>query len=184
MNSMHLSADIRQGQTLSPRLQHAVQLLQMSSLDFAAMVRSKMDENPFLEEEEEGATVESADADGSFDARDSDARIEPPGVDDRDLWLADGYAGKSYTEGEAISALDLTACPTTLAMHLRIQLNVLPLSQRDSDLAQSIIESLDTMVTCARAAANSWKACPSLPPPRLKSSTLLCASCNHSIPQE
>lgn len=143
MNSMHLSADIRQGQTLSPRLQHAVQLLQMSSLDFAAMVRSKMDENPFLEEEEEGATLESADAEGSFDARDSDAGIEPPGVDDRDLWLADRYAGKSYTEGEAISALDLTACPTTLAMHLRIQLNVLPLSQRDSDLAQSIIESLD-----------------------------------------
>ncbi|MGQ8879220.1 RNA polymerase factor sigma-54 [Delftia sp. NA_296.1] len=50
MGSMHLRADIRQSQTLSPRLQHAVRMLQMSSLDFAAMVRSKMEDNPFLED--------------------------------------------------------------------------------------------------------------------------------------
>src|SRR5437868_2978023 len=52
------SLDIRtehrqtQAQTLSPRLQHAVRLLQMSSLDFAAMLRETLGKNPFLEAED------------------------------------------------------------------------------------------------------------------------------------
>ncbi len=40
-------------QALSPRLQRAVQLLQMSSLDFAALVRQKLGDNPFLESEDD-----------------------------------------------------------------------------------------------------------------------------------
>ena len=56
MAFMDLRADHRQAQTLSPRLQHAVRLLQMSSLDFATMVRDTLGKNPFLEAEEgEGA---------------------------------------------------------------------------------------------------------------------------------
>ena len=54
MSSMQLSTRTRQiqAQTLSPRLQRAVRMLQMSSLDFAALLRTHMDENPFLEEED------------------------------------------------------------------------------------------------------------------------------------
>ncbi|MGM9484049.1 RNA polymerase factor sigma-54 [Roseateles sp. NT4] len=52
MPSMDLRADHRQTQTLSPRLQHAVRLLQMSSLDFAAMLRDTLGRNPFLEAED------------------------------------------------------------------------------------------------------------------------------------
>jgi len=47
-----IRADHRQAQTLSPRLQHAVRLLQMSSLDFASMVRDTLGKNPFLEIED------------------------------------------------------------------------------------------------------------------------------------
>ena len=52
MALMDIRAEHRQTQTLSPRLQHAVRLLQMSSLDFAAMVRDTLGKNPFLETEE------------------------------------------------------------------------------------------------------------------------------------
>jgi RNA polymerase sigma-54 factor len=52
MNQMDMRAEHKQAQTLSPRLQHAVRLLQMSSLDFAAMVRDSMGKNPFLESDE------------------------------------------------------------------------------------------------------------------------------------
>lgn len=52
MSSLELRADQRQSQTLSPRLQHAVRLLQMSSLDFAAMVRETLGRNPFLESDD------------------------------------------------------------------------------------------------------------------------------------
>ncbi|MFG6455536.1 RNA polymerase factor sigma-54 [Roseateles sp. BYS96W] len=64
------SLDIRvahrqaQAQTLSPRLQHAVRLLQMSSLDFAAMLRETLGRNPFLEVEE-GEDGEGGDADAT-----------------------------------------------------------------------------------------------------------------------
>lgn len=50
----------RQTQALSPRLQHAVRLLQMSSLDFSAMVHDLLGRNPFLEAAEgaeEGAPL-------------------------------------------------------------------------------------------------------------------------------
>lgn len=52
MTSLDLRTDHRQTQTLSPRLQHAVRLLQMSSLDFAALLRETLGKNPFLEVEE------------------------------------------------------------------------------------------------------------------------------------
>ena len=49
---MDLRAENRQTQNLSPRLQHAVRLLQMSSMDFAATVRDSLGTNPFLEGDE------------------------------------------------------------------------------------------------------------------------------------
>jgi len=56
MSTMDFRADHRlsqtQTQTLSPRLQHAVRLLQMSSMDFAAVVQDTLGRNPFLEAEE------------------------------------------------------------------------------------------------------------------------------------
>ncbi len=54
MPALQMRAEHRQSQTLSPRLQHAVRLLQMSSLDFAALVRQSLEKNPFLEYEDEG----------------------------------------------------------------------------------------------------------------------------------
>lgn len=52
MNALRFTATQRQTQTASPRLQHAVRLLQMSSMEFAALVRSALDSNPFLEAED------------------------------------------------------------------------------------------------------------------------------------
>ena len=58
MIQMNFRADQRQSQTLSPRLQHAVRLLQMSSLDFGLMIRETLGKNPFLEPDEGGEDVE------------------------------------------------------------------------------------------------------------------------------
>ncbi|MBI5721180.1 MAG: RNA polymerase factor sigma-54 [Burkholderiales bacterium] len=52
MGTLELRTEQRQSAVLSPRQQHAVRLLQMSSLDFAALLRDKLDRNPFLESEE------------------------------------------------------------------------------------------------------------------------------------
>ena len=170
MPSMEFRADHRQTQTLSPRLQHAVRLLQMSSLDFAAMLRDTLGRNPFLEAEDgEGADgaeaspalplVAAADLPGAMAAermadlgsaaQDGEAAVatddggDPDDRDDRDLWTADTGAGLRRAEDGEFSALDMMAVETSLAQHLHGQLNVLPLSGRDLALARVVVESLD-----------------------------------------
>jgi len=147
VGTMELRADHRQVQTLSPRLQHAVRLLQMSSLDFAAIVRSKLGENPFLEDEEAaeagdsvaGASGPEPDIDGGI----VDVTTEPVDGDDRALWQADRAGLMRRAEDGDITAMDMMAAETTLAMHLHGQLNVLPLPPRDLMLARTVVESLD-----------------------------------------
>jgi len=155
-----MRAEIRPSQTLSPRLQRAVQLLQMPSLDFAALVRQKLGENPFLESEDESdAAVDPNDA-GPLDAREDegeglglaapeaantvwDEGVRRDGADDRDLWMQDAVNGsRAASEGE-LSAMEMTASETTLAMHLHGQLNVMALTERDLCLARGVVESLD-----------------------------------------
>jgi RNA polymerase sigma-54 factor len=148
VSSIELRADHRQVQTLSPRLQHAVKLLQMSSLDFAAIVRTKLGENPFLEDEEppeagsqaaEATDVAQADVEGGGDG----VSMEPFDGDDRALWQADRAGVTRHAEDGDLTAMDMMAVETTLAMHLHGQLNVLPLMPRDLLLARTVVESLD-----------------------------------------
>lgn len=166
---IELRADTRHSQTLSPRLQHAVRLLQMSSLDFAAMVRETLGRNPFLEGDEgedgeAGAPAPDAATGGDAAALPADTPLAPaeaggadPGLDggmdgaldggeaanDRDLWQADGAGGLRRAEDGELSALDMMAVETSLNEHLHGQLNVLTLSPRDLALARTIVESLD-----------------------------------------
>jgi len=71
MNSPALQTRVehRQHQTLTPRLQHAVRLLQLSSLDFAQEVLDAMGKNPFLELDESAseAPAEGAGENGADD---------------------------------------------------------------------------------------------------------------------
>lgn len=171
MGAMNLHTSQRQSQTLSPRLQQAVRLLQMSSADFAALLRDSLARNPFLEADEADGAEDAVDDAGADDAdrerpelasgndADGDAADElraadlvfeaGPGFDDhdpisdRELWQADvgGVRGAS-DEGDA-SGLDQLVAQTSLADHLHAQLGLMPLSARDVLLARSIIESLD-----------------------------------------
>ena len=149
MGSIELRAEHRQVQTLSPRLQHAVKLLQMSSLDFAAIVRSKLGENPFLEDEEPSAEPgsplgpETGLAEPDLDGGNADVSMEPMDGDDRALWQADRTGLTRRAEDGDLTAMDMMAVETTLAMHLHGQLNVLPLMPRDLMLARTVVESLD-----------------------------------------
>jgi len=124
--SVHTNASLQA--TLSPRLQKAVRLLQMSSQDFAQVVRDALDTNPFLEADE------VATGDAAADAA-NDEYIEPPLN-----WGADGAA--RHARNEDLAVFDLQA-PASLADHLLGQLNVLPLNDRDRALALSLVESLD-----------------------------------------
>lgn len=152
MIQMDFRADQRQSQTLSPRLQHAVRLLQMSSLDFGLMVRDTLGKNPFLEPDETAEDADSAEAiemDGNSEETGDDhdavaVERDGDGVEsDRDLWHADAVAGNRQASDGETSALDLMMAENSLAMHLRTQLNTMPLNERDMALAHVVVESLD-----------------------------------------
>lgn len=143
---MEMRAEHRQVQTLSPRLQHAVRLLQMSSLDFAALVRDAMGSNPFLEPEDGDGAAPLPAASAAEPAATDDA-LAAPGFDDgwgdREVWQSDGGSRLRRADDSEMSAMELMAVETSLNTHLHGQLNLLPLSSRDLTLARVIVESLD-----------------------------------------
>ena len=144
MGLMHLSANTRQTQALSPRQQRAVQLLQMSSQEFATLVRGEIGDNPFLEGEDE---MQEPPPQPVQDAQEGLAPGESASIasdpDDRDLWMADRTSAPSPSGDDQATAIDLAESQITLAMHLHGQLNVMALTQRDLVLARAIVESLD-----------------------------------------
>jgi RNA polymerase sigma-54 factor len=140
----------RQQHTVTPRLQHAVRLLQLSSLDFAQEVHEALGRNPFLEVDE--SAHEAAPADGlvpgievDLKAGDSEASMAPIGDSpyERDSWQQSSSSVRTQGAESDISALDLIAADVGLRQHLHTQINVLPLSPRDHCLACAIVESLD-----------------------------------------
>ncbi|HSW04618.1 RNA polymerase factor sigma-54 [Aquabacterium sp.] len=141
MGAMDMQAEQRQQQTFSPRLQHAVRLLQLSSMDFAQVVHDALGRNPFLD-------IDDGDSDGTGDApspstADTVSGEAADGESDRDFWLNDGHAASRQSAGEDLSALDHVAVESSLAAHLHEQLAGQPLNDRDRLLAQVIVESLD-----------------------------------------
>ena len=54
MKNMRLSLNQTQKMLISPKLQHAIKLLQLSSIELAERIENELGENPFLEEEGEG----------------------------------------------------------------------------------------------------------------------------------
>lgn len=118
---------------LSPRLQRAVRLLQMSSQDFAQVVRDALDTNPFLEQEEAQA---GADHEAAAD------EPAPPLPPHAEAWGVEGTGRMSHSDGGG-AVFDTLEARTSLAGHLLGQLHFLPLSPRDMALASAVVESLD-----------------------------------------
>ena len=158
MTTMTVRAEQRQQQTLSPRLQHAVRLLQLSSLDFAQEVHDALGKNPFLEGEDvdldpasgaaavplaAGTVADATVADDADAAGAGNADLDNGSDGERDSWQADSYGSQRRGEDGEMSVMDTMAVETSLTAHLHGQLNVLSLPQREVVLAKVIVESLD-----------------------------------------
>ncbi|HSW26392.1 MAG TPA: RNA polymerase factor sigma-54 [Burkholderiaceae bacterium] len=159
--------------TLSPRLQYAVRLLQMSSIDFVSELKEVANRNPFLEmgtqEDRAGdaapatdepsietpaPSVEAATFDPSQSPDDSGAATRDSGERDGDGGEPDSdggerdswlSAGTTQRQGhdDTLSALDLVAARVGLRTHLHAQLDLMPLPMRELVLAKIVVESLD-----------------------------------------
>jgi RNA polymerase sigma-54 factor len=117
---------LRQHLTLTPQVQQALKLLQMSALEFAQEMEEALTANPFLEENPD-APPASRDS-GTMDdvVVPQDSTPSGPAADrDQDDW---GGANDAQP---------------TLQQHLRDQLMISPMGERDRALAHMVIDSLD-----------------------------------------
>jgi RNA polymerase sigma-54 factor len=150
-----LRIEQKQHQTLTPRLQQAVRLLQLSSLDFAQEVQQAHDSNPFLEEDSEAPLPQSAAAaeQVAADAAPTWETVAEPPADgssaaepswERDGWTATVGTGSRQSNADGdLDLVEMMAADVSLRDHLHSQINVMPLSERDHLLTAWIIESLD-----------------------------------------
>ena len=118
---------LRQHLTLTPQVQQALKLLQMSAMEFAQEMEQALSSNPFLEENAEAPTP--APREGASSVEDVIVPQEPssggPIERDQDDWGS------------------LNDAQPTLSQHLREQLMILPMNDRDRGLAHMIIDSLE-----------------------------------------
>jgi len=119
---------LRQHLTLTPQVQQALRLLQMSAMEFQQEMEQALAANPFLEE--------NPDAPAPALAAAKDAPVE-------ELYLPHESSGGGSVDREQEDwggALDTTP---SLQEHLREQLRMSRVSDRDRALAEMVIDSLD-----------------------------------------
>ena len=118
---------LRQHLTLTPQVQQALKLRQMSALEFAQEMEQALTANPFLEENPE--------APEAAPARDT------AGVDDIVVPQEPSGGGPALDrEQDDWGGADIQP---TLSQHLKDQLMISPMGDRDRALAQMVIDSLD-----------------------------------------
>jgi len=117
---------LRQHLTLTPQVQQALKLLQMSALEFAQEMEEALTANPFLEENPDAPPPASRDA-ATVDDVVVPQESSPGGSVERDQ---EEWGGASDAQ-------------PTLQQHLREQLMISPMGERDRALAHMIIDSLD-----------------------------------------
>ena len=144
--------------TMTPQLQQAIRLLQLSTLDLQQEIQSALDSNPLLEtdfddhaneshqdqntpreqnEPEESATTAepAADSDWSNDIPDDlpvDTRWD-------DIYTNTSYSGG---EGEEFAIEQRNAAAESLQDHLLWQLNLTPLSEEDKFIGEALIDAI------------------------------------------
>ncbi|MFT3859568.1 MAG: RNA polymerase factor sigma-54 [Aquabacterium sp.] len=163
MNAPVIRVEHRQHQALTPRLQQAVRLLQLSSLDFAQELREVMGKNPFLEHEESSDADQDDPIPGEFEASslnddtltaaaptpepaEATTTITEADADvawERDSWQNDGSSPRQATRDNDFNVFDMVPADVNLRQHLRQQANLRSLSDRDRALVCCVIESLD-----------------------------------------
>lgn len=154
MNAPVIRHEQRQHQTLTPRLQQAVRLLQLSSLDFALEVNQAMGNNPFLEADEVEAEAPAA-TEGNVDSPAVDA--EPAAADaaapsaetpaeaawEGESWSQYGTPSRSNGGDGDFDFSDITPASLSLRDHLLAQSKWLEASPRDRAVMATIIDGLD-----------------------------------------
>ncbi len=162
MMKQSLSLQIGQHLTMTPQLQQAIRLLQLSTLELEQEIRESLDSNPLLElQEDDGGAGKNSGADEDPAAlttavagdlpMDMDAQSSIPEELPVDTAWDDVFSGTSTTglgSGGSDSDDDFSletrhASSSTLQDDLLWQLNLTPFSDLDRTLALAVIDAID-----------------------------------------
>jgi len=151
-----LQLRLSQSLTMTPQLQQAIRLLQLSSIELQAEVQEALESNIMLEldepEPEMAPEIPHQEQPSKAGDLDSTASAEETGDNPEDLPVDtawdDVYQGGTASQrgsgdGEYSGFENQTAQETTLRNHLLWQLNLTPTSDTDRVIAAAIIDALD-----------------------------------------
>jgi RNA polymerase sigma-54 factor len=147
------SLKLSQQLIMTPQLQQAIKLLQLSRLELVDLVQNEMQENPVLDEAPEDYQTEEAKADnGEQNLEQQMAEVKPAaGIDsksdiDWDNYL-ENYSASAYTasyEDEERPSFESTMTrKTSLTDHLLWQLRLAQLAPEEEEIGSLIIGNLD-----------------------------------------
>jgi len=177
---MKQSLQIKMGQSLAmtPQLQQAIKLLQLSTLELQTEIQTALESNPMLEmQDEEGAEPREADlANESRETREANREDEKAAAEQKQTASEVELVGENSANSDDVMPEDLpvdsawddvydSATPSSSSSgsdgesrdftefhnagiasiqdHLNEQIRFAPLSERDQDIAETIIDAID-----------------------------------------
>jgi RNA polymerase sigma-54 factor len=145
-HSLHLSQT--QKLIMTPRLQQALKLLQVPTLELQQILKQEVLQNPLLEEVDEVTEQEDIDKEASADEQNNEEPEDPAEEDPIDWseYLQDGSLDRTYvppTESSVEFLEKVPATRTTLAESLLEQLHFLDLPVEHMQIAEFIVGSID-----------------------------------------
>ena len=135
--------------TLTPQLQQAIRLLQLSTLEVNQEVARLLDENPLLEREDEDAMQPYAHGDAAstsvVDSTEVKDEISQQGDEDwvKDDWNEPSFSAASGPDDEKEVRGEVAAETPSLREHLIWQLNMSQHDVRDRKIIGLLIDALD-----------------------------------------
>jgi len=140
-----LQLKIGQKLAMTPQLQQAIRLLQLSSIELETEIRQALDSNVMLETEEEGRQNES-EGEEKPSGPDTDPNVRETPVETRheepDYFYSSGTGGGWQDEIDEDRRAE-NAEGTSLHDHLLWQLDMAPFSDSDRAIAEAVIDGID-----------------------------------------
>ena len=142
-----LDLRLRQHLALTPQLQQALRLLQLSALEFAQEMGEAMVNNPFLEESAAEKQQHATPSSTTLTEPTAPATAAPEPAPDQEAEERYSYESPSFGSGGGgdieNDRTDWSEPEPSLQAHLRNQLMLSPMGPRDRALTQFIVDALD-----------------------------------------
>jgi RNA polymerase sigma-54 factor len=144
---MKAALQLRQSQhlTLTPQLQQAIKLLQLSTLEINQETARLLDENPFLEREEDDFAQPYAHGDAPASAATTETKTsaenesQPAELD----WAEPTFTAAGTSDDEDDGYTEVPADRPSMREHLLWQLNMSQLDGRDKKIIGLLVDALD-----------------------------------------